>query len=72
MNRYDVTQYPLENRKGLGWLDCFYSDEVVKAKHIWKNVVEEKEAVTFESRFKKPWKPPGSLDERDRQSYTWV
>lgn len=55
---------------------CFLAteteEEAAKIARIWETVLEEKQAVTYESKLSKPWRPPGSIDDTDVQDHTWV
>ncbi|KAJ8606124.1 hypothetical protein MRB53_041200 [Persea americana] len=65
-----VTQWPKGDMTPMGWMAAFYMEEVANAETIWTRLTQDKVPVTFESRLRRPWVPPGG-DEEDKQHFTW-
>lgn len=68
---FNVTQCPRQGMQPMEWMNAFHMEEVENAEGIWKTLLEDKKGVTFESRLKRPWLPPGGTDD-ELINYTWV
>ena len=67
---YETTQV----RRGCGameWMSAFVLDETANIEEIWKKLTVDKEAVSFETRLRKPWCPPGGLS-GECTDFTWI
>ena len=68
---FEVTLCPREGMRPMEWMNVFHMEEVQNAERMWKTLVEDKAAVTFEARLRKTWIPSGGV-EGDVVHNTWV
>lgn len=55
---YEITQYPRHRTNAMEWVKVFDEDEMSRVLDIWKRVIMDQEAVYFEAKLKRHWKPP--------------
>lgn len=53
-------------------MNVFLDEDLSKAQKVWESCVTEKQAVQFDARFKKRWRPPFKVEGEPEDTHTHI